>query len=187
MNRRGLLGASLAVLSGCAGFFTSIPFVRSFLPSARAKALANPIEIDVTKISPGEVRGYSYRGETMLVLHRTEAMLEQIAAAESLVLDTSTAEDPRYVDARHRAIDPAYLVIRGVCTHLGCVPQIRKDEGKRIMGSWWTGGFICPCHQSGFDYAGRVVRGPAPRNLPVPPHRFAGPTRLIIGEEAEPT
>jgi ubiquinol-cytochrome c reductase iron-sulfur subunit len=187
MNRRGLLSASLAGLSGIAGFFASVPFVRSFLPSARAKAFAEPIEIDLAAIPPGEVRAYSYRGDTMLVLHRTEEMLQRVAQTAERVLDDGETQDPAYVDAQHRAIDPAYLILRGVCTHLGCVPQIKKDDGKSVMGDWWTGGFICPCHQSGFDYAGRVVRGPAPRNLPVPPHRFAGPTRIVIGEAPAPT
>jgi ubiquinol-cytochrome c reductase iron-sulfur subunit len=186
MTRRGLLGASLAGLTAFAGFFGSIPFVRSFLPSARARALSDPIEIDLTAIPPGEVRGYLYRGETMLVLHRTPQMLGQLVATEGGRLGGAT-EDPGYVDPSHRAIDPAYLVVRGVCTHLGCVPQLRKEEGKRIVGDWWTGGFICPCHQSGFDYAGRVVRGPAPRDLLVPEHRFAAPTRLIIGEAERTT
>lgn len=181
MNRRGLLSASLATLTGLAGFFASVPFVRSFLPSARAKSLAEPIEVDLAAIPPGAVRAYSYRGDTMLVLHRTEEMLELVAATAERVLDSTTA-DPAYVDPAHRAIDPQYLVLRGVCTHLGCVPQIKHDEGKRMLGDWWTGGFICPCHQSGFDFAGRVVRGPAPTNLPIPPHRFVSPTRLIIGE-----
>ena len=159
--------------------------MRSLPPSARAKGLANPVEIDVGN-SAGEVRGYIYRGETMLVLHRTEQMLEQVSATADLVL-TSDTTDPAYVDPTHRAIVPEFLAVRGVCTHLGCVPQIEREEGKRIVGEWWPGGFICPCHQSAFDYAGRVIRGPAPRNLPVPPHRFAGPARLIIGEEFEPT
>jgi ubiquinol-cytochrome c reductase iron-sulfur subunit len=191
MERRGFLRASLAGLSGVAGFFSSIPFVKSFLPSARARALGNPVEIDLSRIEPGSVGTYLYRGETMLVLHRTPEMLATLAATDALALDTvpdPELADPPYVDAHNRAINSEYLVIRGVCTHLGCVPQ-QKDEaaGKRIVGDGWPGGFVCPCHQSGFDYAGRVIRGPAPRNLPVPPHRYAGPTRLVIGEEPAPT
>lgn len=187
MNRRGLLSASLAMLTGIGGFFSSVPFVRSFLPSARAKALSEPIEIDLARISPGQVHAASYRGETVLVLHRTAEMLEGLMATAALALDAGSDEDPTYadppyVDPEHRAIDSRYLIIRGVCTHLGCVPQLKRDEGKQIVGDWWTGGFICPCHQSGFDYAGRVVRGPAPRNLPVPPHRYASPTRIVVGE-----
>ena len=187
MDRRRLLSVSLAGLTGFAGLFGSIPFLRSFLPSARARALGDPIQIDVTQVSPGRVKAYQYRGETILVLHRTQAMLGQLELTRERALDSGAVGDPSYVDSRHRAIDPAYLVIRGVCTHLGCVPQLKADEGKRVVGDWWTGGFVCPCHQSAFDYAGRVIRGPAPRNLPVPPHRYAGATRLIIGEEAEPT
>ena len=187
MDRRGFLRVALSGISGVAGFFASIPFVRSFLPSARARALADPVVVDVSEIGRGEVRAYLYRGETMLVLHRTEQMLAEIAATEPEVLDHET-EDPSYVDPHHRAIDPKYLVLRGVCTHLGCVPQLQDEaRGKTIVGAWWPGGFICPCHQSGFDYAGRVIRGPAPLNLVIPPHRYARPGRLVIGQTDQPT
>jgi ubiquinol-cytochrome c reductase iron-sulfur subunit len=177
-------------LGSVAAFFASIPFVKSFLPSARARALGLPIDVDLTRLEPGGVGAYLYRGETMLVLRRTPEMLATLAATDELVLDsTSDPEhlDPKYVDAKTRAINPEFLVIRGVCTHLGCVPQHKGEVGKEIVGDWWPGGFICPCHQSGFDYAGRVIRGPAPRNLPVPPHRYASATRIVIGETSVPT
>lgn len=192
MNRRSLLRASAAVAAGCGGFFASIPFVRSFLPSARAKALAEPVVIDLSKIPAGEVRAYLYRGETMLVLHRTPAMLANVAESAANVSEQTAVDDPAYVDPPYvdpasRSIDPEYLVVSGVCTHLGCVPRIKDEANKQSIGEWWTGGFICPCHGSGFDYAGRVVRGPAPRNLPVPPHRYIDPNHLVIGEEPRPT
>jgi ubiquinol-cytochrome c reductase iron-sulfur subunit len=187
MDRRGFLGFSLTAITGLAGFFASIPFVKSFLPSARARSRAGPIEVDLGRVGPGQVAAYSYRGETMLVLRRTAAMLAELTASAQPALDTSPLPDPSYVSPEHRAINPEYLVVRGVCTHLGCVPQKKGPEGKQIVGDWWTGGFICPCHQSGFDYAGRVIRGPAGRNLPIPPHRYLGPTRLVIGEEPEAT
>jgi ubiquinol-cytochrome c reductase iron-sulfur subunit len=187
MDRRGFLGASLVALSGVAGFFVSIPFVKSFLPSAKARALADPVEIDLNALAPGEVGTYLYRGRTMLVLRRTDEMLAQLDKTADRLLDTSAFSDPSYVDSTHRAIDPRFLVVEGVCTHLGCVPRKLAEQGKPIVGNWWTGGFICPCHQSGFDYAGRVVKGPAPRNLPIPPHRFAGSARLVIGETSEVT
>jgi ubiquinol-cytochrome c reductase iron-sulfur subunit len=191
MQRRGFLRLSLTGLSGVAAFFGSIPFVKSFLPSAKARALGNPIAIDLSKLAPGEVGTYLYRGATMLVLRRTPAMLESLAATDALALDTTPDPDytdPSYVDPKNRAIKPEFLVLRGVCTHLGCVPQEKSAAaGKRIVGDWWPGGFVCPCHQSGFDYAGRVIRGPAPRNLPVPPHRFESPDRLVIGEPTTPT
>jgi ubiquinol-cytochrome c reductase iron-sulfur subunit len=187
MERRGFLRIALSGITGVAGFFTSVPFVKSFLPSARARALGDPITVDLNKIRPGEVRAYLYRGETMLVLHRTEAMLAELATTDPEVLDHDS-RDPEYVDPRHRAINPEYLVLRGVCTHLGCVPQLQDEaSGKKIVGAWWPGGFICPCHQSGFDYAGRVIRGPAPTNLVVPPYRYAAPERLVIGETPKPT
>ncbi len=184
MDRRGFLRVSLGAWSGVAAFLASIPFVRSFLPSAKARSSAEPVEVDLSRLAPGEVAAHLYRGQTMLVLRRTPEMIAGLAATESRVLDAHDPEyaDPAYVDPRHRAINPEFLVLRGVCTHLGCVPQKHGEDGKRVVGDWWPGGFICPCHQSGFDYAGRVIRGPAPRNLPIPPHRYAGPARIVIGE-----
>ena len=185
MERRGFLGLSLTGLASVAAFFGSIPFVKSFLPSARARGLGLPIEVDLSRIAPGSVGLYIYRGAPMLVLHRTPEMLATLATTQELAFDTTPDPenpDPTYVDSRTRAINPEYLVVRGVCTHLGCIPQQKGENGKQIVGKWWPGGFICPCHGSGFDYAGRVIRGPAPRNLPIPPHRFAGPSRLMIGE-----
>lgn len=182
MERRGFLGLSLAAVSGVAGLFASIPFVKSFLPSARARGLAGPIEVDLSQLAPGQVSAHSYHGDTMLVLRRTPEMVAQLDSMKDHRLDDGTTVDPPYVDASHRAINSEYLVVRGVCTHLGCVPRKRGEEGKATVGAWWTGGFVCPCHQSSFDYAGRVVRGPAPRDLPIPPHRYADATRLIIGE-----
>jgi len=187
MNRRGLLKISLTTLTGVAGFFACLPFVKSLLPSAKAQALGEPIEVDLRGLARGETRSYAYRGRTMLVLRRTDEMLAQLDANAARVLDAGPSDDPPYVREAHRAIDPEYLVVEGVCTHLGCVPRAIGAEGKQIAGDWWTGGFICPCHQSGFDYAGRVVKGPAPRNLPIPPHRFVGPARLVIGEEPSVT
>lgn len=190
MNRRNLIQMSLNAVGAVAAAFASVPFVKSLLPSARAQALGNPIRIDLASLAPGEIKADLYRGATMLVLRRTPEMLARLAATDELVLDHSTdpdTADPSYIDPKHRAINPEFLVLRGVCTHLGCVPQRHDADGKKIVGDWWPGGFICPCHQSGFDYAGRVIRGPAPRNLPVPPHRYAGPTTLVIGEPTAPT
>jgi ubiquinol-cytochrome c reductase iron-sulfur subunit len=190
MERRGFLRLSLTGLSSVAAFFGSIPFFKSFLPSAKARALGLPVEIDVSRIAPGSAATYLYRGEPTIVLRRTPEMLATLAAMDSLVLDTTPDPehvDPAYVDPENRAIVPEFLVLRGVCTHLGCVPQQQGERGKQIVGEWWPGGFICPCHQSGFDYAGRVIRGPAPRNLPVQPHRFISATRLVIGESPKPT
>jgi ubiquinol-cytochrome c reductase iron-sulfur subunit len=187
MERRGFLGLSLAAVSGAAGLFASIPFVKSLWPSAKARGLAGPIEVDLRQLQPGQVSAHAYRGDTMLILRRTPEMVAQLERMKEHWRDDGTTVDPPYVNATHRAINPEYLVVRGVCTHLGCVPQKRAEEGKATVGEWWTGGFICPCHQSGFDYSGRVVRGPAPRDLPIPPHRYVDGTRLIIGEPTQLT
>ncbi len=118
----------------------------------------------------------------MLVMRRTEGMLGQLAAAEPHLIDHETV-DPPYVQGPHRSANPEYLIAEGVCTHLGCVPQLTDAEDGRVaMGGWWPGGFICPCHRSGFDYAGRVVMGPPPTNLAIPPHRYVSATKVVIGE-----
>ena len=182
MNRRGFLNLSLAGISTIGSLFASIPFVKSWLPSAKAQALGEPVEVDLSKLRPGEVRPLAYRGRTMLVMRRTETMLAQLASADAHLLDRDT-QDPEYVQGPHRSAKPEYLIVEGVCTHLGCVPQHKDPEdGRAAMGDWWPGGFICPCHRSGFDYAGRVIQGPAPTNLVVPPHRYISATKVVIGE-----
>jgi ubiquinol-cytochrome c reductase iron-sulfur subunit len=123
----------------------------------------------------------------MLVLRRTAEMIDSLDVMAARRRDPET-RDPAYAAGPHRSINPEFLVVEGVCPHLGCVPQLRGPvEGKRAVGDWWEGGLICPCHVSSFDYTGRVVKGPAPTNLRVPPHRYVSATRIVIGEESEPT
>jgi ubiquinol-cytochrome c reductase iron-sulfur subunit len=181
-SRRTFLGVCSSTMAAFATFFTSVPFVKSFMPSAKALAFGEPIEVDIGSLAPGEVLAKSYRGKTILIMRRTPEMIQQLSAAESRLLDAAPPSDPPYVQRDHRGMHQDYLVVEGVCTHLGCVPRKFEALGTAIVGSWWTGGFICPCHQSAFDYAGRVVKGPAQRNLPIPPHRFASATRLVVGE-----
>lgn len=187
MNRRKVLAAAATIAGGVAAYFVSIPFVRSLLPSVKARALAAPIEIDLSGLRPGEVRPYIYRGRPILVLRRTQEMLNLLSSMEDRAIDLDTA-DPDYAANESRSISPEFLVVEGVCTHLGCVPRLTSAaDGTRAVGEWWTGGFICPCHISGYDYAGRVVRGPAPRNLPVPPYRYLSATKIIVGDDSTPT
>lgn len=187
MDRRRVLGAAASLAGVWAAYLASIPFFRSFLPSQKALALGGPVEVDLAEIKPGQVKAYAYRGRTMLVLRRTPAMLEAVDSMRDRLRDAG-GEDPAYVANANRSIRPEFLVIEGVCTHLACVPKLRDpNEGRAMVGEWWAGGFLCPCHTSGFDYAGRSVRGPASRNLPVPPHRYVSPTRIVIGEEPLPT
>jgi ubiquinol-cytochrome c reductase iron-sulfur subunit len=188
MNRRRVLEAAAALVGSFAAYFASIPFVRSMLPSARAHAFGNPIEIDLSGMAPGEVKPYIYRGRTILVLRRTPDMLRELDSMSDRMIDVDSTDDPDYASNEGRSILPEFLVVEGVCTHLGCVPRLTSaEQGKRAVGKWWTGGFICPCHISGYDYAGRVVRGPAPKNLPVPPYRYISASKIIVGEETERT
>ena len=192
MERRSFLAAATAVVGVWGAALASIPLIGSLMPSKRAKALGQPVEIDLALLRPGEARAFMYRGRTMLVLRRTEAMRAALADMRERRLDRRTDPDrvpePSYADNELRSIDPDFLVVEGVCTHLGCVPRLKNaEQGRQAVGDWWAGGFLCPCHTSGFDYSGRVVKGPAPRDLPVPPHRYLTPTRIVIGEETPAT
>ena len=192
MERRSVLASALALVGAWAASLASVPLIGSLVPSARARALGEPVEIDLAPLRPGEVKPFMYRGRTMLVLRRTAEMLEALTRTRDRRLDRSTdpdhVPDPSYVNDEHRAIEREFLVVEGVCTHLGCVPRLKNPEqGREAFGDWWAGGFHCPCHDSGYDYTGRVIKGPAPRNLPIPPHRYLTPTRIVIGEETPPT
>jgi ubiquinol-cytochrome c reductase iron-sulfur subunit len=188
MDRRQVLKKAASLVGGVGTYLAAIPFFASLLPSARARAFAGPIEVDLSQIKPGEVKAYLYRGRTMLVLRRTQAMIAALDSMRERMLDAGKTSDPAYVENEFRSIRPEFLVVEGVCTHLACIPQLKTvAQGQREVGDWWAGGFICPCHVSGYDYAGRVVKGPAPANLAVPPHRYVSPTRLVIGEAAPAT
>lgn len=184
MNRRKLLAAATSLVGAFAAFFAAVPFIKSLSPSARSRALGEPIEIDLSTLAPGQAKAYVYRGRTILALHRTPQMVSALSEMQGRLLDASTNVDPAYVNGEGRSIESEFLIVEGVCTHLGCVPRLTSAaDGQREIGSWWSGGFVCPCHISAYDYAGRVVRGPAPSNLPIPPHRYiSGTRRVVIGE-----
>jgi ubiquinol-cytochrome c reductase iron-sulfur subunit len=188
MNRRKLLNVGLAAVAGLGAYASSIPFVKSFLPSAKAKALGTPVEFDLAQLKPGEVRALEYRGRVMLVLRRTAEMINNLRATNLPTRRPGDAPDPPYVSQQLRSTNPEFLIVEGVCTHLGCVPRQKSEaEGKAYVGQAWHGGFICPCHGSAFDVAGRVVRGPAPSDLAIPPHRFVSASRVVIGESPKPS
>ena len=184
MDRRTALKRITAVVGGIAVAVASVPFFRYFVPSEKAKALGSPISIDLSAFQPGEIRSFIWRGMTVLVLRRDESQLASLHITSDHIIDDSEPSDsqPEYVDASHRGRNPEFLVLLGNCTHLGCIPGQNLERGRSLVGNWWPGGFVCPCHGSMFDYAGRLVRGPAPTNLRVPPHWFESPTSLIIGE-----
>jgi ubiquinol-cytochrome c reductase iron-sulfur subunit len=159
--------------------------VWSWWPSERAKAAGAPVEVDVSRMEPGELKIVEWRGKPVWVVRRTREMLESLKATANLTDPASSdSAQPEYAKNETRAVKPEYMVMEGVCTHLGCSPQLRGVDAKAEMGGDWAGGFYCPCHGSKFDYAGRVFKGaPAPLNLPVPPHTYLSEGTILIGDD----
>jgi ubiquinol-cytochrome c reductase iron-sulfur subunit len=157
-------------------------------PSAKTKAIGAPVEVDISDIEPGGRLIQKWQGKPVWILRRTEEMLKDISTLNDDVSDPKSDESaqPEYAKNEFRARKEEFLVVIGICTHLGCSPNfVLKGEGTSISADW-KGGFFCPCHGSRFDLAGRVFKGvPAPRNLVIPPYKFISPTRLLIGDDSE--
>jgi ubiquinol-cytochrome c reductase iron-sulfur subunit len=186
-TRRTLVVAT-SLVGGAATVGAAVPFVASMLPSERAKAAGAPVEVDVSRLAPGELGVYEWRGRPVWVIRRTPQMIESLKEVVPNLTDpkSQSSEQPQYAENEYRAAKPEIMVMEGVCTHLGCSPQLKPADAKAEMGGDWVGGFYCPCHGSKFDYAGRVFRGaPAPTNLVVPPYMFVSDTTLVIGEDKE--
>ncbi len=180
-----LLTASVGTVGAA---FAATPFVVSMMPSARARAAGAPVEVDISKIEPGQMLTVEWRGKPVWIVRRTKEMLEKLPSLEPLLADVDSKvvdQQPAYAANKTRSLKPEILVVVGVCTHLGCAPTQKFQVGPASgMGDDWQGGFFCPCHGSKFDLAGRVYKNvPAPTNLPVPPHMFLSDTRIIIGED----
>jgi len=186
-TRRNLVVAT-SVVGGVAGVGAAVPFVASMWPSDRAKAAGAPVEADISRLAPGELAIIEWRGKPVWVIRRTKEMLESLKAVTPRLTDPASkaSEQPKYAENEYRSAKPELMVMEGVCTHLGCSPQLKSAEAKAEMGGDWAGGFYCPCHGSKFDYAGRVFRGaPAPTNLIVPPYTIVSEGTLVIGEDKE--
>jgi ubiquinol-cytochrome c reductase iron-sulfur subunit len=184
-TRRNLIVATTAV-AGAAGAGVAVPFAWSWWPSERAKAAGAPVEADIAGLAPGEMQVVEWRGKPVWIMRRTREMLEALRKADDKVTDpkSDVPVQPEYAKNENRSIKPEILVLVGICSHLGCSPQQKTAEAKGEMGADWGGGFLCPCHGSKFDLAGRVYKGaPAPINLEVPPHAYLSDTRLLIGED----
>jgi ubiquinol-cytochrome c reductase iron-sulfur subunit len=187
-DRRKLLTAATGLVSAAGLAAASLPFIASMSPSERARARGAPVDADFAKLGPGEQLTVEWRGRPVWILHRTETMLkvlENPAHRAKLVDPDSrlTSQQPSYARNAFRSLNPEYLVLVSICTHLGCVPTFRPDVGPPDLGPEWPGGYFCPCHGSKFDFAGRVYRNvPAPTNLVVPPHRYLSAMVVRIGE-----
>jgi ubiquinol-cytochrome c reductase iron-sulfur subunit len=189
LSRRRFLGAATGVTTAVGVAFVAVPFLASWQPSARARALGAPVEVDISKLEDGAMVRVEWRGRPIWVLRRTEAMLERLSIADPQVRDPDSSEpqQPPYAVNQHRSIRPGVLVVVGSCTHLGCSPMPRFDAGADDLGgAEWPGGFFCACHGSKFDLAGRVWRGvPAPLNLVVPPHSYVDESTILVGVDTE--
>jgi ubiquinol-cytochrome c reductase iron-sulfur subunit len=186
-KRRMLLAATTAA-GGLASVAAAVPFVASMLPSDRAKAAGAPVEVDIGKLAPGEMMRVEWRGKPVWVVRRTKEMLSSVQQNDANVADPKSERKkeltPEYARNEFRSIKPDYLVVVGICTHLGCSPVDKFAAQPELFEKNWKGGFYCPCHGSLFDLAGRVYKNkPAPDNLEVPPHTYLSDTRLLIGED----
>ncbi len=183
-QRRRFLLTTTSIL-GCVGALCALtPFVASWMPSAKAQAEGAPVQVDLSKMEPGQQVTVAWRGKPVWIIRRTPEMLRHLDGDTSRLRDPDSfvAQQPTYAQNKYRSIKPEYLVLVGICTHLGCSPKYKPDE--KELGPDWPGGFYCPCHGSTFDLAGRVFKSvPAPINLEVPPYRFISEHVIVIGED----
>lgn len=174
------------VATGAAAVAAAVPLVSSFAPSERAKAMGAAVEVDISDIPPGGMKTVEWRGKPVWIQRRTQEMIAALEGHDAQLADAASARDglPGPLRNPGRSIRPEVFVAVGICTHLGCSPTaVPAGTGHPGVGGDWQGGFFCPCHGSTFDAAGRVFKNkPAPTNLEIPPHRYAGDTRLVIGE-----
>ena len=180
-NRRRFLTAGTVVVGAAGTLVTVVPFLKSWNPSARARTAGAPVEADISKLQPGQQIIVKWRGKPVWIVRRDEKALETLSKVENELRDPASDESiqPEYAHNQYRSRKPEYLIMEGICTHLGCSPKYRPE-----ISSDFQGGFFCPCHGSKFDFAGRVYQGvPAPTNLTIPPHYFVSDTVVLIGED----
>jgi ubiquinol-cytochrome c reductase iron-sulfur subunit len=187
-KRTWLIASSCAGVVG--GVAAAVPFVSSFQPSERARAAGAPVEVDISTLKPGEKMTVEWRGKPVWIVKRTKEQLDALPKIDAQLADPKSQRKadeltPAYARNEYRSIKPEILVTVGICSHLGCSPSDKFTPGPQpSLPDDWVGGFLCPCHGSTFDLAGRVYKNkPAPDNLEVPPHMYLSETRLLIGED----
>jgi ubiquinol-cytochrome c reductase iron-sulfur subunit len=188
-RRKFLLGATVAMGAVGAAFVVA-PFVASWKPSERARALGAPSELDVSKIEPGQMTTITWRKQPIYVVRRTPEMVSSLSKNDPRLKDpkSESSDQPEYAKNEMRSRKSDILVLIGTCTHLGCLPKSRFEAGVPELGADWPGGFFCPCHGSRFDLAGRVFNGsPASLNLRIPPYDFSNDHTLVIGLDSAAT
>jgi ubiquinol-cytochrome c reductase iron-sulfur subunit len=190
-QRRYFLIGATSTVAGLGVVGVAVPFVASWMPSAKARALGAPITLDISKLNPGEILGPipAWRGQPVFIVYRRPETIEllQQNVADLADPESDNAEmQPAYASNPWRSKRPEIGVYLGLCTHLGCSPKFHGEVKPEPFDENWQGGFFCPCHGSRFDMAGRVFKNaPAPDNLPVPPYRVASDSVVVIGEDEE--
>lgn len=188
IKRRQVLAGATGVVGAVGAAFVAVPFLGSWQPSEKAKAAGAPVDADISGLQPGQMMTLNWRGKPVWIVRRTPEMLERLASLDEVVRDPNSNESiqPEYCQNPLRSLNPEFLVVVGICTHLGCAPLYRPAINSPDMSAGWRGGFFCPCHGSSFDLAGRVFRSvPAPTNLEIPPYMFLTETQVRVGEDSE--
>jgi ubiquinol-cytochrome c reductase iron-sulfur subunit len=194
-SRRRLLTAATVGTGAIGVAFAAVPFLTSWLPSERARALGAPVDVDASKLEAGQVLKVVWRGQPVFIVRRAKAVLDQLGGHDDLLADPQSADalQPDYIKGAARAVNPEYWVGLAVCTHLGCSPLGAFEPNNAMqlsgtdLGQGWPGGFYCPCHGSKYDISGRVFKGmPAPKNLEVPAYAISADARISIGVDNAP-
>lgn len=188
-EKRRFLTQAATVVGAISAGMVAVPFVGSMQPSAKAQAAGAPVDVDISKLEPGQLIRVLWRGKPVWVLRRTRQELDRLATLDEDVLRdplSKESDQPKAAANLSRALKPEIFVAVGVCTHLGCAPTFRPDVAPADLGPDWPGGFFCPCHGSRFDMAGRVFKGvPAPKNLDIPPYKYLSDSLITIGVDSE--
>jgi len=183
-GRRRFLVATTSAVGAVGVGLAAVPFIESWLPSAKAQAVGAPVEVNISKLEMGQLLKVQWRGRTIGILRRTQEMIDLLTKNDEWLLDpqSKNAVQPEYIRGEARAERPEFLVLNMHCTHLGCIPRLVPQVGPQPFEKHWNGGFFCPCHKSRFDLSGRVYKGvPAPSNLHIPPYSFVDDHTVIIG------
>ncbi|KMT65039.1 ubiquinol-cytochrome c reductase iron-sulfur subunit [Catenovulum maritimum] len=185
-GRRRFLTVATSVVGGVGAVGAAVPFIASWNPSAKAKAAGAPVEVNISKLEPGQMLRVEWRGKPVWVVQRTPEMLEELTTHDDKLRDANSEveQQPEYAQNKYRSIKPEVFLAVGICTHLGCSPQYLPDSfSAQVEGV--PSGFFCPCHGSKFDMAGRVFQSvPAPTNLVIPPHKYLDENTILVGDDS---
>ena len=188
-GRRRFLTATTSVVGGAGIVVAAVPFIKSWEPSARAKTAGAPVEADISKLEEGQMVIFEWRGQPVWIIRRTQAQLDALPSQDARLRDpksTNTEQQPAFAQNEYRSMKPEILVLVGLCTHLGCSPEMVAEIRPEPYDPQWKGGYFCPCHKSRFDMSGRVFKDvPAPINLKVPAHHYQDDNTIIIGVDPQ--